>query len=579
MSPVTCAVLPFVLFFVYTLYRAALPKPIPGIPYHKASATRILGDAPAMVEHKRKHATTFDWMTAQGEKLNSPIVQLFLKPFSQPTVFITDPREAQDMVLRRAKDFDRSVFFYVPNHHLVQPTNEKFRQGRRLLADTMATGFLNKARFDHGNVAAPTLRRHILNLMNLWRVKTQAAEGRPFGPAEDINHMALDSIWDVAFGSQLLSLSTEIEFLKAISKFDKPTANDQPIIFPKPIYNSAVLSMKVLTHALDVTVTSPMPKQTHWLLQLTPSYRQAKAHKDQLIRERLEDAKSRLLNLDDGQNISDFVHITCATDYMVRREAQAATKENRPPQYDSLSAQDEMFGFLIGGHDTTATTLTWAVKFMADHPHVQGKLRGILHQTFGAENNVPTAEQISTAHVPYLDAVVEEMARCAGTSPAVIRTAVHDTTLLGHHIPKGVDVFMMAHGPGYMTPNTVNDSIPEHTRSESSRENKDRAIPLWDPSDVNAFRPERWIKTDDKGSDVFDVHAGPVMQFGGGLRGCFGKKLAYLEMKFFVTLLVWTYELEQVPEKLRGYEAFDSLTHKPKQCYMILKEVEKQQAE
>lgn len=386
------------------------------------------------------------------------------------------------------------------------------------------------------------------------------------------------TVWDVAFGSQLLSLSTEIEFLKAISKFDKPTAKDQPIIFPKPIYNSAVLSMKVLTHALDVTVTSPMPKQTHWLLQLTPSYRQAKAYKDQLIRERLDDAKSRLLNLGDGQNISDFVLITCATDYMVRREAQAAAKENRPPQYDSLSAQDEMFGFLIGGHDTTATTLTWAVKFMADHPHVQVKLRGILHQTFGAENNVPTAEQISTAHVPYLDAVVEEMARCAGTSPAVIRTAVHDTTLLGHHIPKGVDVFMMAHGPGYMTPNTVNDSIPEHMRSDSSRENKDRAVPLWDPSDVNAFRPERWIKTDDKGSDVFDVHAGPVMQFGGGLRGCFGKKLAYLEMKFFVTLLVWTYELEQVPGKLRGYEAFDSLTHKPKQCYMILKEVEKQQA-
>jgi hypothetical protein len=27
-------------------YRAILPKPIPGIPYNKASASRILGDAP-----------------------------------------------------------------------------------------------------------------------------------------------------------------------------------------------------------------------------------------------------------------------------------------------------------------------------------------------------------------------------------------------------------------------------------------------------------------------------------------------------------------------------------------------------
>lgn len=36
----------------------------------------------------------------------------------------------------------------VPNHHIIQPTNDKFRAGRRLLADTMTTGFLNKARHD-----------------------------------------------------------------------------------------------------------------------------------------------------------------------------------------------------------------------------------------------------------------------------------------------------------------------------------------------------------------------------------------------------------------------------------------------
>lgn len=53
----------------------------------------------------------FDWMTAQTEKLNSPVVQLFLKPFCPPIVVITDQREIQDVVLRRAKEFDRSTFF------------------------------------------------------------------------------------------------------------------------------------------------------------------------------------------------------------------------------------------------------------------------------------------------------------------------------------------------------------------------------------------------------------------------------------------------------------------------------------
>lgn len=110
-SSTTYGVLGAVLVLVYALYRAALPKPIPGIPHHVASANSVLGDAPAMVKHKQKYATTFDWMTAQTEKLNSPIVQLFLKPFSRPIVVVTDHREIQDVVLRRAKDFDRSTFF------------------------------------------------------------------------------------------------------------------------------------------------------------------------------------------------------------------------------------------------------------------------------------------------------------------------------------------------------------------------------------------------------------------------------------------------------------------------------------
>ena len=37
-----------VIFFLLTAiaYRAILPKPIPGIPYKKTSAKKLLGDAP-----------------------------------------------------------------------------------------------------------------------------------------------------------------------------------------------------------------------------------------------------------------------------------------------------------------------------------------------------------------------------------------------------------------------------------------------------------------------------------------------------------------------------------------------------
>lgn len=116
-SSTTYGVLSAVIVLLYALYRAALPKPIPGIPYHEASASRMFGDAPSMVKHKQKHSTVFDWMTAQSLELNSPVVQIFLKPFFQPIVVITDPRESQDVLLRRAKDFDRSNFFKGPYRH------------------------------------------------------------------------------------------------------------------------------------------------------------------------------------------------------------------------------------------------------------------------------------------------------------------------------------------------------------------------------------------------------------------------------------------------------------------------------
>lgn len=109
----------------------------------------------------------------------------------------------------------------------------------------------------------------------------------------------------------------------------------------------------------------------------------------------------------------------------------------------------------------------------------------------------------------------------------------------------------MANGPGYILPNDLNQKIPESIRSPSSRENKHRH-PSWESSDIGVFEPERWIKTGEDGTETLDVYAGPSMQFGAGLRGCFGKKLAYLELRILLTVLIWTYELQPVLEKLVG---------------------------
>lgn len=87
----------------YYLYRAALPKPIPGIPYNEAAANHILGDAPGLLEAITKTGTMLDWIIHQLVKRNEPVMQLFLRPLGKPFVIISDFRETQDICVRRSR--------------------------------------------------------------------------------------------------------------------------------------------------------------------------------------------------------------------------------------------------------------------------------------------------------------------------------------------------------------------------------------------------------------------------------------------------------------------------------------------
>lgn len=365
-----------------------------------------------------------------------------------------------------------------------------------------------------------------------------------------------------------------------------PADKDDAVILPKPEYSLDVKSMEVVTHALDTTVASPFPRLTHWFLRQTPAYRRARAHQTKLVHERLRDAQERMVNRQDnktkiGSSNDDETmrSVTCATDHLVKREAQMAAKEGRAPVYDSLQATDELLGFLVAGHETTATSVQWIVVFLAAYPEVQAKLRNALYKTaypsFAAENKIPSVEAMLATSVPYLDAVLEEILRVGTTAIGADRATTREVTVLGHVLPKGIEIQLLAVGAGYIRSNAVNETIPEEVRSATSREHKGQ-IPAWNDGDVSEFKPERWLKRNDEtGEEVFDMHAGPTLQFGGGVRGCFGKKMAYLEMKILVTTMVWTFDLLPVPEKIGGFDSYDALTHKPKNCYVRLRETGK----
>jgi hypothetical protein len=148
-----------------------------------------------------------------------------------------------------------------------------------------------------------------------------------------------------------------------------------------------------------------------------------------------------------------------------------------------------------------------------------------------------------------------------------------DVYVFGKHLPRETIVLLMANGPGYSKPALKGAEIDENLRSPKSQVSKGR-VGTWDDDEIAAFQPERWL-TYDKDEVSFNPHAGPNMPFGVGARSCFGRKLAYVQMKMLIILIVWNFRIEELADDtLSSFDAEDTTTHKPKVCYVKLTPVE-----
>jgi cytochrome P450 len=224
------------------------------------------------------------------------------------------------------------------------------------------------------------------------------------------------------------------------------------------------------------------------------------------------------------------------------------------------------------------------LKLLTGATKIQRNLRYTLRAAIPAavfENRLPLVDEILHADIPYLDATIEETLRCGTPVANVTRETTVDTELLGRLIPRGTTVIVACSGPGILTPAMY---IDEATRSATARLAKaEGRFRAWDDEAIDTFKPERWLVPKYAGHDetvdgslsrlVFDSTAGPHLAFGLGKRGCFGRRLGYLEMRIILVLLIWRFELLPCPESLVDYDAVEGITHKPKNCYVRLQKV------
>ena len=104
---------------------------------------------------------------------------------------------------------------------------------------------------------------------------------------------------------------------------------------------------------------------------------------------------------------------------------------------------NQLMTFLIAGHETTASALSFAICMLCKYPEVQSCLCEEVRSRL-PDPRSPTSSITSNDidNLPYLNAVCNEVLRLYSPVPVTVRIAVEDTTLVGHFVPKGSTIFI-----------------------------------------------------------------------------------------------------------------------------------------
>ncbi|KAJ7458475.1 cytochrome P450 [Mycena latifolia] len=187
------------------------------------------------------------------------------------------------------------------------------------------------------------------------------------------------------------------------------------------------------------------------------------------------------------------------------------------PESQRLSDEDvvaQVPTFLVAGHETTSTAVTWALFALTQNTAAQTRLR---------------EELLNLNALPYLDCVVKETLRVHAPVTGTSRIAVRDDV-----VPLGT--------PVTDSDGTVHESLRilkgQQVRIPILALNRDAAI--WGP-DAMEFVPERWEKS--VANSIPGVW-GHMLTFLGGPRSCIGFRFALVEMKALLFTLVRTLEFE-----------------------------------
>lgn len=336
----------FLVYLLLNLYKKALPKAIPGIPYSPKATRRILGDLPDLVAVVSKTGDASAWFHEQAAQHDSPLCQIFIQPLGPPILLLSDFREAQDVCMRH-REFGRGSLTAdlfkgpIPLNHITFGLDDKWKAHRRLLQDLMSPPFLQ-------NAAGPAIYANVLHLINLWHEKARIADGRPFSAGQDMLYAALDAVTAFSFGKEFPHNATKpvLDLIYGLTTAQVSELRGDgnlydPIEFPSVKFDDvtqAILDMAINIERLQGSI---LPVWKWNFIEKFPSLARTVRLKNLFITEELKKASEKPHD-DDGS----WTH--SAVDLMVQRERKLAQDEKRMPEVFSPMLQDEVSPWIHG---------------------------------------------------------------------------------------------------------------------------------------------------------------------------------------------------------------------------------------
>ncbi|KAL3875531.1 hypothetical protein ACJMK2_033475 [Sinanodonta woodiana] len=211
--------------------------------------------------------------------------------------------------------------------------------------------------------------------------------------------------------------------------------------------------------------------------------------------------------------------------------------KNNQERQDSTFTKKQLIKIVadlfVAGTETTTTTITWAVLYLAAKPDIQERVFREIKEIVGTES-LPSLQD--KRNLVYTEAFIMEVLRvCNIATISIPHTCAVDTKLRDFHIPKGT----------ILLPDI--DSVLSDPK-------------IW--SDPEEFRPERFISEEET-----LLKPDEFIPFFTGRRNCVGESLARMELYLFITGLVQRFEFlppEGTTLDINEIDGVFAVTHKPK---------------